>query len=123
MAVTVLACFHSAQQPGVTRTPEAHSTPMPAMRGFIRFSPDTIGFYVDWRTQEVGIAAVRSGDEALMAEYRSGDVYHALALPVGLPTIPTRSIGRPQARPTPAHEAAAARDQLRHGRADAWPRA
>jgi len=49
------------------------------VRGFIQFAPDTVGAYLDWRTQEVGVAAVRSGDEALIADYRSGDVYHALA--------------------------------------------
>lgn len=49
------------------------------VRGFIKFAPDKIGAYDDWRTQEVGIAAIRSGDERLMADYRSGDVYHALA--------------------------------------------
>ena len=29
----------------------------------MRFPPDKIGLYLDWRTQEVGIAAARSGDE------------------------------------------------------------
>ena len=58
------------------------------VRGFIRFSPDTVGAYLDWRTQEVGIAAIRSGDEALMADYRSGDVYHALARLCGLTDDP-----------------------------------
>ena len=33
-----------------------------AMRSFMKFSPDTIGFYLDWRTQEIGIAAALSGD-------------------------------------------------------------
>ena len=37
------------------------------MRSFMVFPPDTIGVYLDWRTQEVGIAAALSGDEALMA--------------------------------------------------------
>jgi len=54
------------------------------LRGFMLFSPDTIGCYLDWRTQEVGIAAALSGDEALMDAYRSGDVYHALARMCGL---------------------------------------
>jgi DNA polymerase-1 len=49
------------------------------VRSFIVFPPETIGLYLDWRTQEVGIAAVRSGDEALKEAYLSGDVYHALA--------------------------------------------
>ena len=50
------------------------------MRSFMVFPPDTIGVYLDWRTQEVGIAAALSGDAALMDAYRGGDVYHALAL-------------------------------------------
>ena len=55
-----------------------------SMRSFIKFSPDKIGLYLDWRTQEVGIAAARSGDAALAEAYQSGDVYHALALLCGL---------------------------------------
>jgi hypothetical protein len=58
------------------------------IRGFITFPPDRIGVYLDWRTQEVGIAAVRSGDRALMDDYRSGDVYHALAHLAGLTNDP-----------------------------------
>jgi DNA polymerase I-like protein with 3'-5' exonuclease and polymerase domains len=54
------------------------------MRSFMKFSPDKIGLYLDWRTQEVGIAAARSGDPALAEAYQSGDVYHALALLCGL---------------------------------------
>src|SRR5262249_14695783 len=54
-----------------------------AVRGFMMFPPDKIGVYLDWRTQEVGIAAVRSGDHALMEAYLGGDVYHALARTCG----------------------------------------
>src|SRR5262249_53113919 len=53
------------------------------MRSFIKFPPDTIGVYIDWRTQEVGIAAERSDDRALKSAYGSGDVYHQLALLCG----------------------------------------
>jgi DNA polymerase I len=49
------------------------------MRSFMVFPQDTTGVYLDWRTQEIGIAAVLSGDEALMADYREGDVYYGLA--------------------------------------------
>lgn len=58
------------------------------VRGFMVFPPDRIGAYLDWRTQEVGVAAVRAGDAALMADYRRGDVYHALARLCGLTNDP-----------------------------------
>jgi hypothetical protein len=57
-----------------------------SMRSFMRFAPDKIGLYLDWRTQEVGIAAALSGDPQLAEDYRSGDVYHALAVMCGLTT-------------------------------------
>jgi hypothetical protein len=56
------------------------------MRSLIRFSPDVIGVYFDWRTQEVGIAAAESGDQALKRDYASGDVYHAIAYRFGFTT-------------------------------------
>jgi hypothetical protein len=58
------------------------------MRSFMVFSPDKIGAYLDWRTQEVGIAAAKSEDPALLAAYRGGDVYHALALSCGFTNDP-----------------------------------
>jgi hypothetical protein len=58
------------------------------MRGFMMFSPDTIGAYLDWRTQEVGIAAALSGDQTLIDDYRAGDIYHALAQMCGLTDDP-----------------------------------
>jgi hypothetical protein len=54
------------------------------MRSFMVFPPDRIGVYIDWRTQEVAVAAALSGDPALLASYRGGDVYHSLALDAGL---------------------------------------
>ena len=50
----------------------------------MQFPAGKIGLYLDWRTQEVGVAAARSGDEALAQAYLSGDVYHSLALLCGL---------------------------------------
>jgi hypothetical protein len=58
------------------------------MRSFMVFPADKIGCYLDWRTQEVGIAAAGSGDTALMDAYRGGDVYHALAVLCGLTEDP-----------------------------------
>jgi DNA polymerase-1 len=56
------------------------------MRSFMVFPEDTIGIYLDWRTQEVGVAAAYSDDQNLMDDYRSGDIYHALAKLCGLTT-------------------------------------
>jgi DNA polymerase family A len=53
------------------------------MRGFMRFDPDVTADYLDWRTQEIGVAAALSGDEALMDAYRCGDIYYSLARLVG----------------------------------------
>jgi hypothetical protein len=58
------------------------------MRSFIVFAEDKIGVYLDWRTQEIGVAAALSEDPALMAAYRSGDIYHALALVCGITDDP-----------------------------------
>ena len=55
-----------------------------SMRSFMKFPPDKIGLYLDWRTQEVGVAAARSGDEQLAEDYLAGDIYHALAQMCGL---------------------------------------
>jgi DNA polymerase-1 len=55
-----------------------------SVRSFMVFPKDTIGVYLDWRTQEVGIAAALSGDQALMADYQNGDVYYGLAKLCGL---------------------------------------
>jgi DNA polymerase I len=56
------------------------------MRSFMRFPTQSVGFYLDWRTQEVGVAAALSGDQTLIEDYRTGDVYHALARLCGLTT-------------------------------------
>ena len=54
------------------------------MRSFMKFPDHVIGVYLDWRTQEVGIAAALSGDQALMSAYNNGDIYYALAKMCGL---------------------------------------
>jgi len=60
------------------------------MRSLIVFSTDKIGTYLDWRTQEVGIAAVESGDENLKRDYLTGDIYHAIAYRFGFTNDPDR---------------------------------
>jgi hypothetical protein len=60
------------------------------MRSFMAFPQDRIGLYLDWRTQEVGVAAAHSEDQALINAYLGGDVYHAFALRAGLTKDPDR---------------------------------
>jgi DNA polymerase I len=54
------------------------------LRSLMVFPADTIAVYLDWRTQEIGVAAALAGDQALMAAYSGGDVYHAFAWDSGL---------------------------------------
>jgi DNA polymerase I-like protein with 3'-5' exonuclease and polymerase domains len=58
------------------------------MRSLMVAPPDTIMAYLDWRTQEIGIAAALSGDPELIHDYSAGDVYHGLALSSGFTTDP-----------------------------------
>jgi hypothetical protein len=60
-----------------------------AVRGFLKFPRDAVGVYLDWRTQEIGVAAALSEDAALIQAYSSGDIYHALARICGLTDDPS----------------------------------
>jgi hypothetical protein len=55
-----------------------------AMRSFMVFAPGSIGAYLDWRSQEVAIAAADYDDRQLIADYLAGDINHALALMCGI---------------------------------------
>jgi len=43
--------------------------------------------YLDWKSQEIAVAAARSGDEAMWAAYTSGDPYMAFAIQAGLAAV------------------------------------
>ena len=58
------------------------------MRSFMLFPEDVTGVYLDWRTQEVAVAAAYCGDRQLIDDYSGGDVYHALAIMCGLTDDP-----------------------------------
>jgi hypothetical protein len=49
------------------------------LRGLIRPEPGRALAYIDWSSQEYAIAAALSGDEAMMADYTSGDPYLTFA--------------------------------------------
>ena len=57
-------------------------------RGFMLFPPDKVVGYLDWRAQEIAVAAANSGDQQLMCDYAGGDVYFSLAQMCGLTTDP-----------------------------------
>jgi hypothetical protein len=54
------------------------------LRGLIKPAEGRALAYIDWRSQEVAIAAALSGDAALLEAIRSGDVYLAFAKMAGL---------------------------------------
>jgi DNA polymerase I len=61
------------------------------MRGLIKPPPGYAVAYVDWKSQEIAIAAMLSGDERLLEAYRSGDVYVGFAKQAGLmPVLATK---------------------------------
>jgi DNA polymerase I-like protein with 3'-5' exonuclease and polymerase domains len=72
------AYFHFARRPVAAHAKSLYNAHA-GMRSFMVFPPDTIGVYLDWRTQEVGVAAALSDDQTLINDYKAGDVYHALA--------------------------------------------
>jgi hypothetical protein len=49
------------------------------LRNLIKPEPGAALAYIDWQSQEFGIAAVLSGDERMMEAYSSGDPYLAFA--------------------------------------------
>jgi hypothetical protein len=53
-------------------------------RSFIRPAPGMQLDYLDWRAQEIAIAAALSGDEAMMEDYHHSDFYLAFAIRAGL---------------------------------------
>lgn len=80
---TILSAFRSKSgrnQPSNTRSIFGPSV---WLRGLIKPPPGHGVAYVDWSQQEFGIAAALSGDDRMMAAYRSGDPYMAFAIQSG----------------------------------------
>jgi hypothetical protein len=62
------------------------------IRGLIKPPEGYAVAYIDWKSQEIGIAAALSGDVNLKAAYRSGDVYLAFGKQCGgLPADATKA--------------------------------
>jgi DNA polymerase I-like protein with 3'-5' exonuclease and polymerase domains len=54
------------------------------IRGFIKPPPGYGIAYIDWSSQEIGIAAALSGDKNMMADYAAGDPYIEFGIRAGL---------------------------------------
>ena len=54
------------------------------IRGLIKPPPGYAVAYIDWKSQEIGIAAALSGDEQMMEDYKTGDPYLSFGIRAGL---------------------------------------
>jgi DNA polymerase I len=54
------------------------------LRGLIKPAAGRAIAYLDWKSQEIAIAAALSGDDAMWAAYSTGDPYMAFAIQAGL---------------------------------------
>jgi DNA polymerase I-like protein with 3'-5' exonuclease and polymerase domains len=81
-------CLLSVFQTVTSRNAPSNSAfifgPARWMRGLIKPPPGYGLAYMDWKSQEIAIAAAVSGDERLLAAYQSGDIYLAFARDAGL---------------------------------------
>lgn len=68
------------------------------LRSLIKPGPDQAVAYVDWVQQELGIAAVLSGDQAMLAAYQSGDFYLTFAKMAGAVPPHATKQSHPEAR-------------------------
>ena len=79
----VRAYFRLLPRVAGMHTPRSLFNAHAGMRSFMLFPPNKITAYLDWKAQEVAVAAANSGDLQLMHDY-AGDIYHALAVMCGL---------------------------------------
>ncbi len=86
MAVTASSLAPSARAPGAINQAIRSSSSGQGvwLRGLIKPPPGHAVAYIDWSSQEVGIAAALSGDENMMADFRSGDPYIAFGISAGI---------------------------------------
>jgi len=68
------------------------------IRGLIKPEPGTGVCYVDWKQQELGIAAALSNDQAMMTAYTSGDPYLAFARMAGVVPANATKSSHPEVR-------------------------
>jgi hypothetical protein len=80
---TILSAFRSRTGRNQPSNSRFIFGPSVWLRGLIKPPLGHAVAYIDWSQQEFGIAAALSGDEAMLAAYRSGDPYLAFAKQAG----------------------------------------
>jgi DNA polymerase-1 len=89
---TILSAFRSKTGRNQPSNTKFIFGPSVWLRGLIKPPPGHAVAYIDWSTQEFGIAAKLSGDKLMMAAYQSGDPYLAFGKQCGkLPQDATKS--------------------------------
>lgn len=81
---TMLSPFSSKTGRNQPSTSKFVFGPSKWFRGLIKPPEGSALAYLDWGSQEIAIAAARSGDELLWKAYASGDPYIAFAIQAGL---------------------------------------
>jgi hypothetical protein len=80
---TLLSAFRAKTSRNAPSNTKSIFGPAVWLRGLIRPEPGMGLAYIDWSQQEFGIAASLSGDENMLAAYRSGDPYLTFAQQAG----------------------------------------
>jgi hypothetical protein len=81
---TILSAFRARSSRNAPSNSKFVFGPSTWLRGLIKPPPGTGLAYIDYSSQEFGIAAALSGDERMIEAYRSADVYLAFAKQAGL---------------------------------------
>jgi|CXWL01.1.fsa_nt_gi hypothetical protein len=81
---TQLSAFGTITGRNAPSTNEFIFGPAVCMRKLIRPVPGMALAYLDWVQQEFGVAAILSGDPAMLAAYQSGDTYIAFGQQAGV---------------------------------------
>jgi hypothetical protein len=95
---TLLGAFGASSGRNTPSTTKSIMGPSVWLRHLIMPGPRQAIAYVDWKSQEVWIAAVLSGDERLLAALQSGDPYLAFAVLAGMAPADATKESHPQVR-------------------------
>jgi hypothetical protein len=97
---TMLSAFGTKTGRNAPSTSQFMFGPSTWLRHLIRPEPGRALAYLDWSSQEFGIAAALSGDDQMLAAYQSGDPYLWLAKQAGAVPPDATKYSHPEVRET-----------------------